>query len=400
MVTLKSHGKTVINIDEASIRKILDIYPDENLVNRPVFAQALTSGELAFTDLHKECDTLMIAWQLFMLDAAKVDDVVKKIDEKRKAKFDNKLIANRDRNGGGVSLRIADRLIALQEFANMIVTDDNYFCGSLKSLHRDKWVGSIMEHFGFDANQLASGKKEKTLDHIIQCVEAKNIRVGRGVLGSSSKLLPVENNIRSTYRKSSGFAVKDDKVPYIFLPNELGDNETPGRQILTLLVLLILIGNDQYDLYLSGDLELRMNGQRKLQQAFGVASEILLPPDVTASYNGTKITETIRDELARKYMLTPSAVVITLRQRGLITSDADQQSLLDSIVGAPVGEKTSHARSPRIDTAIRKMCGNSTTNDIINAITSKVLKPVEAQYLMFGRVDKLRYVRFKATVGL
>lgn len=399
MITLRANGKKAIDIDEESIRKILNIYSDEHLVGRPIFANALLTSELSFTDLRKECDTLIIPWQLFLLDTNKVDTTIKKIDEKRKAKFDKKLIANRDNGGGGISLRIADRLIALQEFASELALRQNDFCSSLKTLHRDKWAKSVIEYFDIDMTRLASGHKERVLDYLIKQAEKKNIRIARGVLSSSSKLLPVENSIRSTYRKSSGFAIKDDKVPYIFLPNELGDNETSGRQILTLMVLIILIGLDQYNLYLTGNLELQMNGDKKLNQAFGVASEILLPLNETEKYDGIKITETIRDDLAGKFMLTPSAVVVALRQRGIITNDADQRKLLDSITGNP-GGKRPFMRSPKIDTAVRKMCGNVTTNEIIHAISSKSLNPVAAQYLMFGRVDKLKYTKFKATVGL
>jgi hypothetical protein len=236
----------------------------------------------------------MIQWQLFFLAEDKLDKTINKINEKRKAKLDKKLLASRDNStGGGVSLRIADRLIALQEFANGFVDTNNAFCGALKSLHRDKWAECILEYFEIDASILASGNKGKTLDKLIVSIESKNIRVARGVLDSNNMLLPVAKTIRQVYRKSSGFVIKDDKIPYIFLPNELNDSETAGRQILTLFVLLILIGNEQYDLSLSGELELYVNGQKKLQQAFGVATEILLPYSETELLNGTVITTSL-----------------------------------------------------------------------------------------------------------
>ena len=401
MIALKANGKKAIDIDEESIRKILNIYPDEHLANRPIFANAFSSGEIAFTDLRKECNTLMIPWQLFLLDSSKIDDTVAKINDRRKAKFDNRMIASRDNGEGGISLRIADRLIALQEFASKTINDQNPYCGSLVGQHRDKWAKLVTDHFQIDRKRLTGGKKGKTLDYIISCAEAQDVRIARGVLDSNNLLLPVARDILPIYRKSSGFAVKDDKVPYIFLPNELNDSETAGRQVLTLFVLLILIGNDQYNLYLSGELELQLKGQRTLRQAFGVATDILLPHEETDKLSGKKITNAMRDDLASRFMLSPSAIVVTLRQRGIITSDVEQQKLLDGITGVPLGESTStFKRAANIDTAIKKMYGNTTTNDIINAITSRSLKSTEAQYLIFGRIDKLRFAKFKATVGI
>lgn len=399
IVAIKTNGRKVIDIDEKSIEKILNIYRDEHHLERPVFTDALLSGELSYSDLRKESETLMIPWQLFFLSEDKVNDTISKIDDKRKAKFDIKLIASRDNStGGGVSLRIADRLIALQEFATESVVATNAFCGVLKNLHRDKWTKCIIDYFEIDVSWLESGRKEKTLDKLIACLEEKNIRVARGVLDNKNMLLPVAN--RQVYRKSSGFVIKDDKVPYIFLPNELNDSETAGRQILTLFVLLILIGNDQYDLSLNGELELYIKGQKTLQQAFGVATEILLPFSETNSYEGLTITSSTISDLSSKYMLTPSAIIVTLGRRGLITNDTQKEQLLDDINAAASSGNIVIKRAANIDNAVKKLCGIATTTDIIKAIEARSLGSVRAQYLIFGRIDKLRFAKFKATVGL
>jgi hypothetical protein len=202
------------------------------------------------------------------------------------------------------------------------------------------------------------------------------------------------------YRKSSGFVVQDDRVPYVFLPNELNDNETAGRQILTLFVLLILIGNDQYNLSLNGELELYVKGQKTLQQSFGVASEILLPFTTTDSYRGEKVTASTISELSSRYMLTPSAIIVTLSQRGLITNDSQKEQLLEDIKSASPNETSGIKRAANIDNAVKKLCGAATTSDIVKAIEAKSLSSIRAQYLIFGRVDKLRFARFKTTVGL
>lgn len=396
MITLKANGKRVIEIEESILSKILDIYLDEHLVDRPLFLNARQTRTLTYTELRAECDKLLITWQLFLLTPTRLEKEIGKIEEKRRSKFDQVMIASRDNEGHGISLRIADRLIALQDFARQGIDRENSFCGALKSTHRDKWAEQLLNHFEIDLTKLASGRKEKTLEYLIGKLEGKDIRVSRGVL--SNKLLPAANAIRSSYRKSSGFVVQDSKVPYIFLPNEVSDNETPGRQILTLLSLLILIGLNQYNLCIMGDFEMRIGSNRTLRQIYEVASEILLPFDVTDKLRGEQITEETRDELASRYMLTPSAIVVTLRQRGLIEDDTTYQSLLDGIPKGN-GSKTTK-RTPHIDTAVRKLCGNATSNDIINGLRSHTLTSIQAQYMMFGRVDKLRFEKYKANVGL
>lgn len=398
MITLKSHGKAALSIEESSLDKILNIYPDESLMDRQVFTDARQTKEISFSDLKKECETLSLPWQLFLLEPGKLDKEIAELDKLRKSKFEDKFIASRDNEGKGVALRIADRLIALQDFARTVVEGNNDFCGSLINIADHERAGHILSYFEIDPEALSSGQKEKTLDYIIKQLEKKNIRVSRGVM-NSNKLLPIENNIRGTYRKSSGFVVKDDKVPYIFLPSEINDHETPGRQILTLFALLTLIGLEQYNVYIDGKFETRIRESDLLKQAFGIAGEALLPVEVTEQLE-EPITDKARDELAEKYMLTPSAIVVTLRARGLIQTDEELQALLDNIQRKPESSGASHKCTPKIDTSVKKLCGEATCSDIIDSVRTDKLSGIRAQYLMFGYVDKLKFEKFKANVGL
>ncbi len=398
MITLKIHGKAVLQIEEASVEKILSIYPDEHLYERSVFSDALVKGEISLADLRRECGTLLIPWQLFLLQSGKLDRSIEQIEARRNAKFHEKLIASRKKDGSGISLRIADRVIGLQEFASSNINQPNDFCGMLNNHDRNQWPQVILKHFEIDPAKLKNRPKKAVLEYLIKQAEAKNIRVARGVLSTAAMLFPVAREIQKTYRKSSGFVVHDPKLPYVFLPDEMGDNETTGRQILTLLVLLVLVGTNKYDIYLTGNLELRIHRDKILAKAFGVATDILLPHEVSDTYKGVVITESIRDELAAAYMLSPSAVVVTLKQRDIIESDEEQTRLLDSIETGSGGGGPMN--SPKIDTSIKKLCGESTTADIVNALSDHKLKTVDAQYLMFGRIDKLRFAKFAATAGL
>lgn len=399
MIILKSHGKTVLSIERSSFIKILSIYPDESLHNREIFNSALQVGEISFSDLKKECETVCLPWQLFLLEPQKLDRELSQIDELRKSKFDDKMIATRDNEGRGVSLRIADRLIALQDFAREGVSVDNKFCGSLKKLPENQWADYIIRYFSINPENINKGKKGKTLDYLIRQVEARNIRVSRGVF-NSNKLLPIGNDIRKTYRKSSGFVVRDNRVPYIFLPSELNTDETPGRQILTLVSLLVLIGMDQYSIYIQGNFEVKIKKNKLLKLAFKISGEILLPLSATSMYTDVAITDIIRDELAEKYMLTPSAVIVTFRERGHLKSDEEFEALTESINRKPQLSEKTPMKTPFIQTSVKKLCGQTTSQEIIDALRSSSLSNVKAQYLMFGYVDKLKFERFKSNVEL
>ena len=162
-----------------------------------------------------------------------------------------------------------------------------------------------------------------------------------------------------------------------------------------------MIGNNQYDIALTGELELSITSTRGLQQAFSVATEILLPFSVTDAYRTNLIDSNIIEALSEQYMLTPSAIIITLWQRGLLRNDDHKQELLDNMnVPLSTADTKGFRRPANIDTAIKKWCGTATTRDIVQAINSKILSPIEAQYLIFGRVDKSRYAKFKAKFNI
>lgn len=398
MVVLKSHGKEVASLDESVMLAVLNIYPDEALFERQVFKRAIEDGEITVAALKDECSKLLLPWQLFALGSARATKEISDINDRRSSKFEKRMLASRTNEGAGVSLRIADRLISLQEYAKEGVEGTNDYVGMLKSLHRDKWVPELLNFFSIDLERLKNVKKEKALDYLIERFESKNIRVARGVL--TNKILPALKTSRSSYRKSSGFVVRDEKVPYIFLPNEVSDSESPGRQILTLLSLVFLVGLDRYDSYITGDFEIVSSTKKVFQQIYGAASEILLPFNATEKYRGQKIDEDIRDKLAMEYTLTPSAVTVTLRQRGHIDSDADYERLLGGNYLEGINKLSTPKRTPHIHNAVSKMCGATTSQQIIAGLRDQSLSATRAQYLIFGRVDKLSFEKYKANVGL
>lgn len=397
MITLRSNGTSIVEIPESVVQKILDIYPDENLQERKVFKSATETGLLSYSDLVGECNKLHLPWQLFLLEESRIDDEIKKIDTQRKSKFDFGKVASRAGSRQKISMRLLDRIIALQQFSIEIGRPtDNPFCGALKAVDRDNWIPYIIKYFEIDASKFHGVGKEKALEYLIGCLERKGVCVSRGVL--ANKILPASNDLRATYKQSSGFVVQDPKLPYIFLPNEVNREETAGRQIYTLASLLMLVGLEEYNILVTSDFEARVNGDRITRKIHGAVAELLLPFDATDPYKYTVITEKIRDSLSTRYNLTPTAVVITLRQRDVITPD-ECTELLASIEAKPA-DKNIFFTNPKLTTSVEKFCGKSTNENIVTGLRTRALAPTRAQYLLFGHIDKARFHNFKVMSNL
>lgn len=392
MVKLLSHGELIIDIDKSVIDMILNVYPDENLHERKIFKNAIHSDELIFSELKDECSKLHIPWQLFFLSPSKVKKEITNINSLRKSKFDFSKIANRESGlSNRISMRLVDRIIALQQFCIEDEPSINDFCGSLKLIDHTNWSTNIIKYFEIDLDKFNNLNKEKALEYLIYQVETKNIYVSRGVL--TNKILPASKELKESYKQSSGFVVQDSKIPYVFLPNEINRNETSGRQIYTLLSLIILIGLGEYNILVNRDLGSQVNKSKLTKKVHSSVTEILLPFEVTDTCRNKKIDSLIRDDLAERYKLTPTAVVITLRERGLIEQD-ECEILLKSIQKKPSQGDVFYSRQ-KLTTSVEKFCGHASNSKILGGIKNKTLKPNKAQYLLFGQIDKSRFHTFK-----
>ena len=184
-------------------------------------------------------------------------------------------------------------------------------------------------------------------------------------------------------------------MPYIFLPSEANREETAGRQIYTLLLLLVLIGLDEYNVTIKSNFKINADTKTgHLSNAHRIVSELLLPTRVTDTYLGNSITPKIRDELANSYNLTPSAVVVTLYKRGVIDAKEEYAALLDTVQSKP-GSANRVIRSPLVRTAAAKFCGATTNSKIIQQTAHGGLSAISAQYLLFGHANKKKYQEFK-----
>lgn len=395
------NGTNSIEIDDSVVERVLNLYPEEELGSRPVFEKAFADGEIEFEDLQSEGDKILIPWQLFLLSPDNFNVQMTRINELRAHKVSTKLVAKRRGIGDVTSKRIIDRLIRQQNFVTSAETLPlNDYVGSLARVTVREAVRRIVTHFEFDMEWLwGIDGKGNALDYLIAQVDAHNINVSRGVL--THKILPTHQVVPSSvYRNTSGFAIRDERLPFVFLPGEVNPDEVESRQIYTLIYLLAVIGLDQYEYILEPDFKAKMlSASGMSKRLHDITTELLIPSSFTNTLRGTDISLSERDALASQFKVSPSALVITLRIRNVI-SKKQYEALMPPPYKPRKRATDTHIRSPKITTAVKKFCGKKTYEVINRSIANKSLSNIEAQYLIFGAVNKKGFQSYKSTLKI
>ena len=393
---LTVNKKQSVEIENAVVAQILNMYPEEKLIGRPVFQNAFANDSIEYKDLKDESDKILIPWQMFLLDSRNLKKELDHIEKMRADKVSSKLMAKRKGIGNITSKRIIDRLIRLQNFITATNTlPQNTFCGSLVGKSNARAVAHILSYFEIDINKFRGYRnKSSALSYLLGKVEDKYINISQGVL--ANKMLPtwqvVDNSI---YKNTSGFVIKDDKIPFIFLPSEINPDEVEGRQIYTIVYLIVLIGLNEYDFFIEKNFRAKaLSATNKQKKIYAITSELLLPSEATEGLNGSVITSSTRDDLASEYKITPTAVVVTLRIRRIITSQAEYEALLPPPYEPPK-TPTHHSRSPKIETSVRKFCGKYSFEFVNAGIKSGQLSSIQSQYLLFGAVNKKNFKKYR-----
>jgi len=310
------------------------------------------------------------------------------------------LVAKRPGSGNVTSKRIIDRLIRQQNFlVEVSEFPINNFCGSLKGVSVKRAAQNIRDFFEIDKEYVwRLSKKSTALDYFIRQVEARNITISRGVL--THKLLPAWNVVQNDiYKQTSGFVIKDEKAPTIFLPNEINPDEVASRQIYTLFYLLSVIGLEEYDYFLRTDFTAKVARARGVNKKLhAITTELLIPDSEVKKLNINKIDLDRRDELATIFKVTPTALITTLWIRKTISKSMYEELKPEEFI--PGSAKKSNIRGPKVSTSVRKFCGQNVYDAINISIQSGVLKSVQAQYLIFGGVNKKGFKKYKNEIGL
>lgn len=384
-----------VSLDDATFRDVLNIYPEEELAKKPAFAAAIEKGEIEFNILVAEASRILIPWQMFFLDRSKLEVELKRVEGYRQ-KASKRLLSKRSGSGNITSKRILDRMIRCQTYiSERHQTEVHSFCGALKGRSVSDAAQRICSYFGISPATFQRKNKQDALAYLIEQFENRGINVCQGVL--TNKLLPHLKASRSVYKNTSGFVIHDKCFPFAFIPSEVNPDEREGRQIFTLVFLIALIGLDAYDYEIEPDFKVSMLRARGMQRnAYDITAELLLPFNDTLALQGKQVTPALRDELAQKYKITPTAVTVILRKRGLVSA-AEYEALLPS----PMSSTGKHvARTPSIELSVRKFNGRYAF-DLINAdFAARKLTAMQIQYLLFGAPNKKGFKQYKSKLGL
>lgn len=396
-ITLNRTAAT--EIDDSVVKSLLSLYPEEGLIERKKFKAAFENGYIEYKDLVSECDKLLLPWQMFLLNKDNFKKQIDHIEQKRADKIASKLVSKRSGIGQVTSKRIIDRLIRQQEYLiNSTQQEPNKVCGSLKYLKPTNAAQKILELLKVDQNHLWNLKsKSSGLEYLINKAEAMNINVSRGVL--ANKLLPHTKVVfNRVYKNTSGFVIKDKCVPFIFLPSEINPDEVESRQIYSLIYLIVIIGLDQYEYFLETDFT------SKIKKATGVSkilhlitTEILIPRVETEKLDGKSLTKDIIVSLSLKFKVSTLALLTTLLIRKVIT-----KLKYDELKPAPFipNKVVRKIKTAKVSTSVKKFCGTKSFNAINNGIKSKNITKSQAQYLIFGSINKIGYYKYCKELGL
>jgi len=383
---IKVGKNDALTISDDVVKKVLNIYPEENLQERSSFAVAFQSGYIDYKVLIKESESLYIPWQMFFLTPDNLKRAIKHIEDQRVDKFSPKFFTKRTGQGEVTSKRIVDRLVRLQ---NYIVSNSNLpinqFCGALKGKKIDYCIQFISNYF--EINEIFFSKtKDDALNYLIENVESKSINVSTNALKAG--VLPEVKGVNEIYKSTSGFVIKDDRIPFIFLPNENNLDEIVARHIYTILYLLTCIALDDYDFYIKQNFVASAVQSRGPEaKKHEIVTGILLPREITNSLYGGSIDKELIDSLVSIRKMTPTAILVTLKKRGIITQDE-----CDALMPKPYKPNNKRGgRRAKITNSVKKFCGKTALGFIENAIRNGSIKSIQAQYLIFGRVRKKDY---------
>jgi hypothetical protein len=394
---LTHRNRRCVELDERVFERLLTFYPEEELLSRPVLAEALARGEIKKTDLIAEADKHFIPWQMFLLTWANLGKHLRRIEKERLDKIQIGELSKRAGAKGPPPYRLIDRYIRAQNF---LVGNGTYkanpFNNALRGKTVEDAVSEIERRFGIDrAVFWGKSQKEKALEYLIARFEAGQINVALGT--SEARLVPSTKNHRTLYKNISGFCLKSPKVPFAFVHMNMTDEEEPaGRRIYTLVLLIALIGLGIYTVsrdWRPGRTR-ASGGTGYSPTAHAIASMFLLPSSAVDRYRSRKITPEVVKEISDFYKLTPTAAIYRLWKDKVITREE-----MDALRGPSVLKK-GRARSPHIENAVRKLNGGLVVSAVNGAYAAKSITQNQAQYVLFGRVRRKLWRNYRVRVGI
>lgn len=377
-------NKDKIKTDKRVFLALLDLSPIQSLVS---YKNALKNNEINFSDLKDLARRADIPYPLFFAPKEQVDFQIKDKEKSLMGKFPTKSEMQSGYRGtlkkGDIELIIKD-ISKRQEFLkNRIIRTgpDNSYIGyiakKIKAGHSNKMIAQeFRDYFGIDLLQMRKLNKKSIVSYLCGKAEDKDIFVSL----SSYNFMP--QNIDKDLGMS-GLCVKDKRFPFIFVNTGDGDEdpmilETEGRQIFTIISMLVCIGMNKFILN-SGKGLLKKPEYKRM---YALTGEILVPEEDVKGMDISSLDEI--KELANIFKVTPSVVLFRLKEVGTIGSKEASKyfNLLQSEVK---NKKNTPQHSPSLITGYSKYNGQRFSREIVKAYNSKKITSDEVKHMLFRK---------------
>ncbi|MGE2728973.1 ImmA/IrrE family metallo-endopeptidase [Mycolicibacterium vaccae] len=360
-------GGVATQIDRRVFEALLE---DSVASNYVAYGRALAQGRIAFSDLIQLSRYGEIPYSLFFAPLPLVQAQITAKTEKLLAGLTKQTFSVNSRD----VVRLRDVELILKDLLRkqeLLKKHDesltkNLIVGMLakpgKSVESD--AKKLMSALGLTCAEMQSVlDRDAMLAHLITHLEANQILVSQ----SASTVMPQRLKV-----KFSGMAIKDYKVPYIFLAGgDPGDNQEPsGRRVFTLTLLAVLVARRifapvTYDGSSTGE---------NVGREYDIAAEILMPAASMKTERLTSLSDV--KALADKFKVTPSAITVRAMRLNMV-GGAIARTYLDELAEEYARRNKPKLRSPLPVNAVRRYNGREFSLRMLGALDSQKLSKKE-----------------------
>lgn len=377
-----------VRIDKRVFLSLLDLSPIKQYAT---YEKAVANNQISFEGLKDLSRRADVPYPLFFAPKDKVDEQIKDKDKNLFYKLPSKNEMQLGSRGmmkiGDVELIVKD-LGRKQEFLKNRVlptSKESMFIGIIakriiEKASDEKIAEEIRTYFGINLDELRKMPKDRVLSYLCNKIEGKNILISF----SSHNYMP-QNMAKEL--GLSGICVKDKKFPYIFINTRDGDEkplilETSGRQIFTVVSMLVSIGMNKFILSTKGG-QIKKTAYKKI---FAITGEILVPQKDLAGI----VIKNLDDvkQYARLFKVTPSMLVARLEELkfiGKAVAGLYRGKLLEEIDGVKLGAP----RQPSQVNGYKKYNGERLSREVTRAYEGKRVSYDETKNILFrkGKMD-------------
>lgn len=362
-------GRDTVPIDETVFTTLLD---NSVAGTYKGYERALEAGNIRFTDLVDLARKGEIPYSLFFAPLALVREQVNKKTEKLLAGVSRKTFSIGSRSR--VELRDVELIVKdLIRKQQLVRTHDtslkrNKIVGLLRSggSSVDADAARLMSAIGLSHERLRTCRtKAKALELMIDCLEANQVLVSRSV----PRYMPQ----RLTHVKFSGMAIRDNKVPFIFLAGgDHGDDQEPvGRTIFTLALMTVLVARRIFApmTWDGGSTETEPG------RVYDIAGAMLMPAERIMEVSPTSLDD--MKTASEEFKVTPSAATVRAMRLGMISGET-ASNYLDQLREDYRSLPKDGPRNQILpENAVRRYNGRELTRRMLDALDSTGISPGE-----------------------